>query len=154
MKTYNRNLLGIGCLVFVFLFGCASFEKKPAKKYVPKPRIEREGEVRKEVIRPEPRPFVTSSTPRSKASAKMVDEGRALLNNAQFETAERKFQDAIGIDPDNGIAYYYLAKSKYEQGEGEQALGVLDKAEGLLAGSKEWLEAIKELREMIKTEIR
>jgi|GEM_PF-6664634 len=140
----------IPLLAVFFISACASIEKKPVKKYVPKSKVEREGEVKKEVIRTEPAPFVVSSSPKARASAKMVDEGRTLLSNGQVETAERKFQEAVNIDPDNGVAYYYVAKSKFELGEKEQALGVLDKAEGLLAGSKEWIDTINELREMIK----
>jgi tetratricopeptide (TPR) repeat protein len=104
---------------------------------------------RKEIIRTESKPITLAATPKGKASGKLLEEGRRQLAQGDFEAADHSFQEAINIDPTSGIAYYYLAKAKYEQGQLEQASGVLDKAEELLAGSKEWMEAISILRKMI-----
>ena len=73
--------------------------------------------------------------------------------NSDFDSAENSFQEAINIDPTNGIAYYYLAKVKYETAFFQQAMGILDKAEDLLSASKEWMEAISILRDLIKSEL-
>ena len=81
----------------------------------------------------------------------MVEDGRRLLVLSEGPSASLAVQEAINVDPKNGIAYYYLAKAKFELGENVQASGVLDKAEELLQGSKDWMEAISILREMIKT---
>jgi len=82
-----------------------------------------------------------------------MDDGRQKMSLGEFDPAKRSFQEAINIDPANGIAYYYLARSKFELGEYQQALGVLDKAEELLSGSKEWEETIQTLKGLIQEKI-
>lgn len=138
---------------FLLLSSCAT-QQTPMKKFTPKPKVTKERVqetgAKKEIIRTEPKPFASSSTPKARASLKMVEIGRAQLANENFAQAGAVFQDAINVDPTNGIAYYYLAKAKYELGDTEQALGVLDKAEQLLSGSKEWMEAVSALRGLIK----
>ncbi|MBI2091552.1 MAG: tetratricopeptide repeat protein [Deltaproteobacteria bacterium] len=125
-----------------------STHKKPAPAKVEHERAPETG-ARKEIIRTESKPITLAATPKAKASSTLLEDGRREFAQENFEAAERSFQEAINIDPANGIAYYYLAKTKYAQGQFEQASGVLDKAEELLAGSKEWMEAISILREMI-----
>ncbi|PIR16633.1 MAG: hypothetical protein COV46_07460 [Deltaproteobacteria bacterium CG11_big_fil_rev_8_21_14_0_20_49_13] len=139
------------CLLL--LSACAGVSNKSApKRFISKPKIERVEETgaKKEVIRPEPKPLMIASTPKARASVKVVEEGRREMAAGNFEVAEKQFQEAINIDPNNGIAYYYLARSEFELEKYEQASGILDKAEDLLAGSKEWLEAVATLRDMIK----
>ena len=156
----NRATTGLVTVIFVlsFLFNsCASVGQKPSpKKFTPKTKIERENVpetgAKKEIIRQEPKPVAFGATPKARASAKMVEDGRRSMIAGEYEAAQRAFQDAINIDPGNGVAYYYLAKAKYELGQYEQAGGVLDKAEELLAGSKEWAEAVASLRELIKVD--
>ena len=141
-------------LVLVLLSACATTTGR--YKHLPPKRIKIEHKrapetgARKEIIRSEPKVFAAASTPKAKASANMVEAGRRELANANFEPAERIFQEAINIDPSNGVAYYYLARAQFELGLFGQSSGVLDKAEELLAGSKEWMEAVATLQEMIK----
>lgn len=146
-------------LVFNFCSGCAATSQKPAYKHLPKKSVQKvkiekerapETGATKEIIKTEPKPLSAAVTPKARASVKMVEDGRREMAAGNIESAERKFQDAINIDPNNGIAYYYLARAKFELGSYQQANGVLDKAEELLAGSKEWLEAVAALREMIR----
>lgn len=143
-------------MVCILITGCAAPAKRPAyKKFRPKTppaKIERERAPEtgapKEIIRTTPTPPPATS-PSMRASARLVEDGRRKLADGDFENAEHTFQEAINIDPNNGIAYYYLAKARYELAKYDTALGVLDKAEGLLTGSKEWVEAIGELRKLI-----
>jgi len=109
---------------------------------------------RKEIIRSEPKPPEAASTPKARAAAGVIESGRRELVAGNYEKAEGFFQEAINIDPDNGISYYYLARAKFELGQYQQAGGVLDKAERLLQGSPAWLEAIEVLRGMIKESLR
>src|SRR3989338_8610550 len=159
-KIVWRGLMGIFPLLAICLLlfsACATGQKGKLKQISKRPviqKIERERApetgAKKEIIRTEPRPFAVSATPKARASAKMVEDGRRLLVSGDVQGASLAFQEAINVDPKNGIAYYYLAKAKFELGEHVQASGVLDKAEELLQGSKEWMEAISILREMIK----
>lgn len=144
----------IWCLVLcICLSGCAGTGQKPLQKKLPV-RSPATGvqhpPANKEIIRAEQRPLAVANTPRARASVNMVEEGRREMASGNFDNAERRFQEAINIDPGNGIAYYYLARAKFELGQYQQAAGVLDKAEGLLGGSPQWLEAVMTLREMIK----
>lgn len=143
----------------LFTAGCSP-KRPPVKRFKQKPpvqKIEREKTsvpgVKKEVIRKESASSVYATTPKSRASSKMVETGRGHLAAGNFSDAERVFQDAVNVDPNNGIAYYYLAKTKFELGQFVPANGLLDKAEALLAGSEEWTEAVEVLREMIKEQI-
>jgi len=91
----------------------------------------------------------TQSSPKGRASIKLVEEGRQLLAGENAEAAQGAFQQAITVDPNNGLAYYYLARARFELGEYQNADGVLDKAEDLLEASPEWMEAVSTLRQMI-----
>ncbi len=156
MRSFALLRMTLACLLISFIFAsCAGTGGRPKPKhFVPKPKVEYAPETgaKKEVIKTEPAPLVIASTPKARASAKMVEEGRRDLAAGNAEGAEKRFQDAINVDPNNGIAYYYLARAKFELEKFEQANGVLDKAEDLLAGSKEWMEAVATLRDMIKNE--
>lgn len=143
------------------LISCATIGQKPQpKKFKPKAETKQKADVKqapsapKEIIRNEPKPLASaSSTPQSRAATKLIDQGRQDLADGNFEKAERTFQEAINIDHNNGISYYYLAKAKYELQKYAAASGVLDKAEQLLAGSDEWLDAVNALRQMIQDKI-
>ena len=143
-------------LILSITAGCAATgggKKFPSK--APKQKIEHEKApdtgARKEIIRNEPKPPEIGSTPKARAAAGVLESGRKELAAGNNEKAEDLFQQAINIDPANGIAYYYLARAKYELGQYQQAMGVLDKAEGLLQGSSAWMEAIETLRGMIRS---
>ncbi|MBI4126869.1 MAG: hypothetical protein HY465_05185 [Deltaproteobacteria bacterium] len=93
-----------------------------------------------------------ASTPRRVASQQLVDKGIASLDAGNTAAAMESFQEAINIDATNGIAYYYLARSTYEGGQGSSALGFLDQAEALLGDDPAWLEEIVALRDEIAGE--
>lgn len=77
---------------------------------------------------------------------RLVDRGGAQLNSDDYELAAATFRDAINVDSTNGVAYYYLAKANALLGESEAAVGILDKAEALLAGDEVWLRRVNGLR--------
>lgn len=84
------------------------------------------------------------------ASQKLVDEGQKFLDGAEYERALYKFEEAINIDPSNGEAYYYMAKTQAELGANDEADGLLDKAESLLGSRAPWGERIASLRQEIR----
>lgn len=135
-------------LFFVLLIGLAFIGCPPKKP--PKARPPREVRKPAEVYRPAPPPAVI--TPQRKASQRTVQKGITDLNAENYEQALQTFQDAVNIDPSNGVAYYYLAMANNHLEEKETALGLLDKAEALLQYEPEWIEKIEELRLTISGE--
>lgn len=150
-KTF-RKLISLFCLSlsFIMISSCATTGQYHGKKVRIEKTRDEETNVVKEVIKNEPKQYTASTTPKARASTGLIENGRKFLVAGDFDNAESSFQEAINVDPSNGIAYYYLAKVKYELALFQQALGILDKAEDLLIDSKEWMETIKTLREMIK----
>lgn len=84
--------------------------------------------------------------PERQASDRLLTKGRAILEQGDYERAASAFSDAVNVDTTNGAAYYYLALARARQGETDVALGILDKAEALLAHDEDWTARIDELR--------
>ena len=125
------------------LVGCATQKKRPAyKRYPPTGR-----EPSPEVIRPTQ---VSSAdemaSPERRASMRLVEQGRLLLDQDELEAATVAFRDAVNVDGTNGVAYYYLALAYVRMDRQEIAVGLLDKAEAMLGYDKEWMDRIDELR--------
>jgi Tfp pilus assembly protein PilF len=81
--------LSVLVLIFILLSGCARMT------------------VREEVRQP---------GPREKASLELTHEGRRLLNAGKPDNAIRLLEQAIGLDPNNGQCYYYLAEAWMKKG--------------------------------------
>lgn len=107
--------------------------------------------VEKEVKMPERHQLAMADSPARSASMDMVSKGKYFLEVGKYDKALSIFQEAVIIDNTNGIAFYYLAKTRFYLQQYEEALGILDKAESLLTGSDEWLEAAGLLRTQIQT---
>ncbi len=84
--------------------------------------------------------------PERQASDRLLAKGRAILEQGDYERAASAFSDAVNVDTTNGVAYYYLALARARQGETDVALGILDKAEALLAHDEDWTARIDDLR--------
>lgn len=142
------GILAIAVLGFslIFIAGCA--KDKGAAKRFPRGRTPD-----KDVIRPaSQQPPEDVSTPQRAASTQLVDRGLEFMDAKNYELAGVRFQDAINIDPRNGIAYYYLALTDYYMGQNDTALGLLDKAKSLMGHDEKWSERIENLRASILTE--
>lgn len=103
------------------------------------------------MMRPAESQFAMVSTPARSASMDMVAKGKKQLAIDKYDKALGLFQEAVIIDSTNGVAYYFLAKTRFYLNQHEEAMGILDKAESLLAGTEEWMEAIALLRTQIQT---
>jgi len=100
-----------------------------------------------EVLRPAmPSPAGEAATPERRASMRLVDRGKALIDGDEFERAASAFRDAINMDATNGVAYYYLALTYNYTDQPVLASGLLDKAEQLLGYDEDWKKIIDELR--------
>lgn len=125
------------------LAGCAGQRKRPAHKQLP-PTGRRPPA---EVIRPaQVSPADEMASPERRASMRLVEQGRLLLDQDELEGATVAFRDAVNLDGTNGVAYYYLALAYAEMDRPEIALGLLDKAEAMLGYDEEWMDRIDELR--------
>ncbi|MDO8643916.1 MAG: tetratricopeptide repeat protein [bacterium] len=89
-------------------------------------------------------------TPKREASQKIVRLGENYLESNELDKAIQTFQEAINVDFENGIAYYFLAKAFYQKGDFDDALGVLDRAQSLLVDDEEWLNEVFRLRLLIE----
>lgn len=151
LKNRRSRILVIA-LGVAFLVSCAAPPKKPPHKRLPP-------EVRKQPVQiPEQKPVpeaiqtnvrpstAEAATPRRQASMRLTEEGRSLIEKGDFERAEAVLRDAVGVDPSNGIAYFYLAKANAGLGQPDVALGLLEKAEALLGADEEWMGKIADLR--------
>ena len=147
----------ISSLVIMLVFAmmsCATWESnKTTSRKVKKPTrqtSEARAPVEKEIKRPEAKQFASISNPARKASMGMVQKGKTYLTNNKYSNALGAFREAIIIDSTNGIAYYYMSKTRFYLDQFEEALGILDKAEALLATSEQWIEAVTMLRTQIE----
>lgn len=138
-------------LLLFFVTSCATWEGRGhGGKGAPQQRGGAGKTVSKEVKKPEEGQFAVVSSPARSASIDMVAKGKQSLAAGKYEKALGIFQEAVIIDSTNGVAYYYLAKTRFNLGQNEEALGILDKAESLLSSADEWMEAITLLRQQIK----
>ena len=135
-----RFLVLLFCLAF-FAVGCP--KKPPETKSKPK---------RPRVVRPVPPPpkGPEALSPKREASQNMIDVGERYLGQGDLDKATQTFQEAINIDSDNGVAYYYLAKVMYQKSEYDDALGLLEKSEGLLGSYPEWVAEVARLKKQIE----
>lgn len=77
---------------------------------------------------------------------RLVEKGKGYLDGGDFEKAKSVFRDAVNVDSNNGIAYYWLAITQARIGETDVAMGLLDKADALLSRDPEWSERIDQAR--------
>lgn len=89
-------------------------------------------------------------TPKREASQRVVQVGKEYLETGALDKAVQTFQEAINVDPENGVAYFFLAFSLFRSGLYEDALGLLDRADILLAPYPKWPEEVLRLRYMIE----
>ncbi|MBI2346785.1 MAG: tetratricopeptide repeat protein [Deltaproteobacteria bacterium] len=139
------------------LAGCAELRgsrpaKRPGQPTVTKPQqvVSPDG-VEREIIRPVSPQLASLKTPQRLASLEIVERGKAFLARREFDKALQMFQEAVTVDGTNGIAYYYLARVRYELRQWPEAMGLLERAESLLGDSPEWLANVEELRAIIRT---
>lgn len=79
-------------------------------------------------------------------SQRIVEEGKGHLIAGNLDVAADRFERALRIDPTNGFAYFYLGRTRYETGDRDGALGMLDKAEALLGPYPVWRARVARLQ--------
>lgn len=62
---------------------------------------------------------------RREAASKLIEQGRAQLDRGELDAAIRSFDEATGLDEQNGAAWNDLAVALYQAGRADMAIGCL-----------------------------
>ena len=128
---------GIILLAIIFVASCAKQTKGPYKQV-------KRGQ--KEILIQENTEPAESSE--YSAAQELVNKGKKEFNSGDFEKASRTFEAAINMEPGNGVAYFWLAKTNLELNDIENAKQLLDRASIYLTDD-DWKEKIEALKEEI-----
>ena len=120
-------------LVILFLAGCAKQGARPAHP------IYKQQEKTSET-----KELTQKQQNESSAAMKLVERGKNQYNEGFFQDSMQTFEKAINIEPNNGEAYFWMAKSNFAIGDYDNAGQLLDQAKNYLSGS-EWDPKIKKL---------
>ena len=90
-------------------------------------------------------------SPREKASLQLTEEGRQLLAQDKPDQAIRLLEQAIGLNPDNGRCYYYLAEAWLQKGNPSQAKQFNSLAKNYLKKDKGWKTLVAIRRTKLRT---
>lgn len=125
-------------LLVIFLSFCAP---KTKPKYPKPPPGSREPPVTQPA----------EETPERMASSALIERGQEALEGGRHDQAADLFQEAVSVDPSNGVGYYYLALVKLRTGEYGEVWGLIEKAESLLGEEGEWPEKLETLKRELET---
>ena len=84
--------------------------------------------------------------PQRKASMKLLQQGRALLQGGTHKAALARFEQAVGIDATNPYSHYFIARAHYFLKNYRESLAFLDLAELRLTADARWLAEVHVLR--------
>lgn len=90
-------------------------------------------------------------SPERTASMALISQGEKSLETGLYGQAQDRFQEAVNIDPSNGVGYYDLAVVKFKTGEYGGVWGFLEKAEQLLLGSPDWTLKIEDMKREVQS---
>lgn len=98
-----------------------------------------------------PAPSVSESlSPKREASQRIVQIGKNYLEAGDDDKAVQTFQEAVNIDPENGVAFFFMSLGLYRLHLFDDALGILERADTLLAPYSDWHEEVVRLRYSIE----
>lgn len=86
---------------------------------------------------------VSAPTPRENAAMQLTREGRSLLAAGKPDNAIRLFERAIGLDPNYGECYYYLAEAWLAKGVLSEAREFNNLAVDYLKEDPAWTERLR-----------
>ena len=89
--------------------------------------------------------------PRENAAYQLTIEGRQLLNDGKPDNAIRLFERAIGLNPNDGECYYYLAEAWRTKGDKPEAREFNSLAMDYLKEDADWHERITQQRYLIES---
>jgi tetratricopeptide (TPR) repeat protein len=89
-------------------------------------------------------------SPREKASIQLTQEGKQLLNEGKTDNAIRLLEQAIGLNPNNGQSYYYLAQAWLKKGIFSEAQEFNNLAQIYLQDDKNWIIRVEKQANQIE----
>jgi len=142
---FLTNFLIIFFMFGFFVFACAKEPKTSGPRHTSKkgPDVMKPGE-------PVPSKKGEPLSPRREASQRIVHLGEGYLEKNEFDKAIQIFQEAINVDSENGIAYFYLAKALHKTQAYDDAYGLLERAQVLLVDDPEWSRQVADLKAVIE----
>lgn len=92
----------------------------------------------------------TPATPRESASLQLTREGIRHLNTGKPDNAIRSFEQAIGLNPNSGQCYYYLAQAWLAKGVIPEARQFNSLAQDYLQDNAQWEKRVLEQTQRIE----
>ncbi len=90
------------------------------------------------------------STPRQSAASQLTREGIQHLNAGRPDNAIRSFEQAIGLNPNNGQCYYYMAQALLAKGAASEARQFNNLARDYLIDNGQWQDRVLEQTQQIE----
>lgn len=139
-QVSNWTKILIFCAICLGLAGCAKRVSAPS----PGPSHERPIETGV------PGKDLDDLSPRAQASLRLTEQGRLLLESGRPNNAICILEQAINLNPANGLNYYYLSEAWLFKGKFEQAAEFNALAELYLEDSRQWRLRVNEQKERIR----
>ena len=100
-----------------------------------------------------PAPSVPEAlSPKREASQRIVQMGKEYLEAGNADKAVQTFQEAINVDPENGVAFFFMSLGLYQMHLFDDAMGILERAGALLNPYPDWRGEVEQLRARIEAE--
>jgi tetratricopeptide (TPR) repeat protein len=85
----------------------------------------------------------TPSSPRQGAALQLTRQGIQHLNAGRPDKAIRSFEQAIGLNSNNGQCYYYMAQAWLAKGAPSQARQFNELAHDYLKDDRQWQDRVQ-----------
>jgi len=92
-----------------------------------------------QIAHKKPRP----PSPREEASTQLTQDGKQLLQAGNYDNAIRLLEQAIGLNPNNGQSYYYLAQAWLKKGKFSEAKEFNSLARTYLKDDTDWINRVE-----------
>lgn len=155
LKILSKNfkILLMYCILgFVYIFsGCAPAVLTPLP-----PEQEQQQQQQQPVSQQtgEPEKKVETVSPRVLAALQLTTQGRQFLEEGRPDDAIGVFEQAINLNPSDGLNYYYLSEAWLVKGDIDQATEFNRLAEIYFNDNSEWLVNVIQQRERIENQKR
>jgi len=100
---------------------------------------------------PQARKDTRPPSPREEASIPLIQEGKKLLQAGNYDNAIRLFEQAVGLNPNNGQSYYYLAQAWLKKGGLSEAKEFNSLAQIYLKDDKDWIVRVEQQADQISS---
>ncbi len=89
-------------------------------------------------------------SPRARASLRLTERARQLIEEGQENDAITTLEQAINLNSANSLSYYYMAEAWLRKGDTDRALKFNILAKSGLSASREWSARVEAQRERIE----